>query len=153
MGFQLSVFGFDAEADHAAITKEGRGRRINLAAASHSLLLRKATGETPHGGGTKLDPDGLWYRRVSRWIAEGARLDGLRTSRARPLVVTPSEAVMSPETGMQLQVFVVDPSGQRTCVTQEAEYISNDVSVAKVDSDGWVRVPPCARRVRDPRPI
>src|ERR1700744_2884388 len=50
-GFKLSVFGFDAPADYAALVKEGRGRRVNFAAADSSLLLRKASGSMPHGGG------------------------------------------------------------------------------------------------------
>ena len=50
-GFKLSVFGFDPAADHAALTKEGRGRRVFPAAPKHSLLLTKAVGSVPHGGG------------------------------------------------------------------------------------------------------
>src|SRR5262249_25481517 len=53
-GFKLSVFGFDPEADFAALTKEARGRRLFPAAPDHSLLLRKASGGVPHGGGVRL---------------------------------------------------------------------------------------------------
>ncbi|MEY2725041.1 MAG: hypothetical protein RLZZ458_908, partial [Planctomycetota bacterium] len=52
-GFKLSVFGYDAAADHAAIVSEGRGRRVFPAAPAHSLFLRKATADMPHGGGLK----------------------------------------------------------------------------------------------------
>ena len=48
-GFKLSVFGSDPDADHAALTKEARGRRVQLGAPEESLLLRKATGRAPHG--------------------------------------------------------------------------------------------------------
>ena len=44
-GFKFSLLGFDADADYAAIIKEGRGRRISLASPKQSLLLRKATAE------------------------------------------------------------------------------------------------------------
>ena len=42
-GFRLSIFGFDADADYAALVKESRGRRVLLAAPAESLLLRKGT--------------------------------------------------------------------------------------------------------------
>ncbi len=50
-GFKLSVFGFDPPADFAALTKEGRGRRVFPPAPEQSLLLRKMSGQVPHGGG------------------------------------------------------------------------------------------------------
>src|SRR5436305_13498383 len=53
-GFQLSLLGFDPDFDYAALTREARGRRVFAAAAEHSLLLRKAAGEMPHGGGKRL---------------------------------------------------------------------------------------------------
>src|SRR3954468_22242415 len=55
-GFKLSVFGFDPPADYDALTKEGRGRRVFPAAADRSLLLLKASGGAPHGGGLRLSP-------------------------------------------------------------------------------------------------
>ena len=38
-GFKLSLFGFDAAADHEAIFKEAKGRRLNLTNPPASLLL------------------------------------------------------------------------------------------------------------------
>src|SRR5262245_50677340 len=54
-GFQLSLFGFDAAFDYDAITREARGRRIFPAAPTNSLVLRKASGQAPHGGGKRLN--------------------------------------------------------------------------------------------------
>src|SRR4029077_18676440 len=56
-GFKLSVFGFDPPADYDALTKEGRARRLFPAAADRSLLLLKASGGAPHGGGLRLSTD------------------------------------------------------------------------------------------------
>ena len=39
------------------------------------LLLLKASGRMPHGGGVKIPPDTLWYQLLARWIAEGAKDD------------------------------------------------------------------------------
>src|SRR5689334_25149400 len=49
-GFKLSVFASDPEADYAALTKEGRGRRTFPAKPEESLIRRKATGRVAHGG-------------------------------------------------------------------------------------------------------
>ncbi|MCA9269447.1 MAG: Ig-like domain-containing protein, partial [Planctomycetales bacterium] len=56
-GFRLSLFGFDTAFDHEAIAKSARGRRIFPAAPDESILLKKATGSTPHGGGARFDID------------------------------------------------------------------------------------------------
>ena len=40
-GFKLSVFGFDPEADRAALLKEGRGRRVQPSSPERSLILLK----------------------------------------------------------------------------------------------------------------
>src|SRR5205814_5489769 len=66
-GFKLSVFGHDPLADHTAITKEARGRRIFAASPANSLFLLKATGRIPHGGGKKISEGSLRYRRLARW--------------------------------------------------------------------------------------
>ena len=71
-GFKLSLFGFDAAFDQEAITREARGRRLFLSAPAQSLLLRKATGQAPHGGGKRLNADGEEYRLLLRWIEAGA---------------------------------------------------------------------------------
>src|SRR5215210_3438056 len=55
-GFKLSVFGFDPVADYRSLLMEGRGRRILPAAPVMSLLLRKMSGEMPHGGGARIRP-------------------------------------------------------------------------------------------------
>ena len=85
-GFKLSLFGFDPQFDHEAIVRQARGRRLSLAAPGQSLLLTKATGQTPHGGGRRIEPGSAAYDQLYAWIAAGApaanpaapRLVGLR---------------------------------------------------------------------------
>ena len=139
-GFKLSIFGFDPDSDHVALVKEARGRRISIAAPTQSLLLRKATAELTHGGGIKIEQDSLWYRRVSRWMAEGAQLDDESAPRVTAIEVEPSQVVMSTETSQQLCVTAIDSSGARRCVTVEAEYRSNADAIADADHDGLVIV-------------
>src|SRR5207244_13123289 len=61
-GFKLSLLGFEPELDYTTLVMEGRGRRMFPANPDASLLLMKATGKTPHGGGKKMDPDSDEYR-------------------------------------------------------------------------------------------
>ena len=56
-GFKLSLLGFEPQEDYEHLVKEGRGRRLFPAAPERSLLLLKATGAVPHGGGTRLEAD------------------------------------------------------------------------------------------------
>src|SRR5437867_4737932 len=67
-GFKLSVFGFDPAADHAALTKEARGRRVLPGAPEFSLLLMKASGAVPHGGGVRIPQGTPEYETLRAWI-------------------------------------------------------------------------------------
>ncbi len=138
-GFKLSIFGFDPEADYQALVMEGRGRRISTARPEESLLLQKGAAQLPHGGGKRLEPGSLPYRRLVRWMAEGARAG---VGPARPPVrieVEPAQQVLSAKGTQQLRVTAVDEQGQRRCVTTEAEYSSNAGVIADVDRDGLVQ--------------
>lgn len=138
-GFQLSVFGFDPEADFRALTMETKGRRVFPAAPADSLLLRKATGTMPHGGGGKIAEGSLPYRRLLRWVREGTPL---RTEAVAPVVrieVEPTEQVLALEGSQQLRVTAVDEKGERRCVTAEAEYESNAPTIAGVDRRSLVQ--------------
>src|SRR5947207_15727026 len=70
-GFRLSLLGFEPELDFATLVKEGRGRRLFPAAPDESLLLKKASGSMPHGGGKKLEKESDEYKAVRRWISSG----------------------------------------------------------------------------------
>ncbi len=70
-GFKLSLLGFYPDEDFEFIRKENRGRRIFPGAPTQSLLLKKAIGETPHGGGKRMDRDSYEYRMLVRWIEQG----------------------------------------------------------------------------------
>jgi hypothetical protein len=48
-GFKLSLFGYEPSLDYEALTG-GDGHRINRKEPEKSLLLQKATAQTPHGG-------------------------------------------------------------------------------------------------------
>src|SRR6185503_7453392 len=72
-GFRLSLFGADPTGDHDRLLREFAGRRLNLNDPAASLLLAKATGRAPHGGGKRLDPLSPEYSVLLKWIANGAK--------------------------------------------------------------------------------
>lgn len=139
-GFQLSIFGFDAVADHDALVKQGRGRRVFVASPHQSLLLQKATAEIPHGGGARLAKTDIGYRRIARWITEGARLDDPQHVEKAKLEIKPTRVVLAPHASQQIQVTVVDSMGSRRCITHEADFESNAETIAGVNKQGLITV-------------
>ena len=137
-GFKLSVFGYDAAADHAAIVSEGRGRRVFPAAPANSLFLRKATADMPHGGGLKIPSGGRWHRLILRWMHEGMVLDPETADPVAELIVEPAAISMTARDSRQLRVLAKLTDGNLRPVTAEAEYQSNQDGIATVDRDGLV---------------
>jgi hypothetical protein len=137
-GFKLSVFGFDAVADHRTIVLEGRGRRVFPAAPDQSLLLLKAAAMMPHGGGLKIERDSPWYQRIRRWIAEGMSMDEQVVHSIVEIAVEPAEVTLAALGSQQLRVTAIDSSGRRRCATAEAEFQTNNDAIAGVDRDGLI---------------
>jgi hypothetical protein len=137
-GFKLSLFGFDAAFDHAAITKEARGRRVFPAAPDHSLLLLKATGQVPHGGGKRMKRDSHEYQLFRQWIAAGMPDSVPDAPHVLKLRITPSDRVLKRDASQQLAVLAEYSDGSIRDVTRQAEYSSNLDVIARVESDGLV---------------
>ena len=72
-GFHLSLLGYDPESDYLALTRFVGARRISPSQPENSLMLRKATGQMPHGGGKRFEVGSPEYRTLRDWIAGGAR--------------------------------------------------------------------------------
>lgn len=137
-GFQLSLFGFDNEFDYDAIAKEGRGRRIFATSTSRSMLLAKATGQSPHGGGARFGLGDEPALLLQRWIELGALASSNDSPRVVKLVVTPSERVLQRDGQQQLAVTAEYNDGSRRDVTRQSEFSSNLDPVAGVNEDGFV---------------
>jgi hypothetical protein len=137
-GFKLSVFASDPEADYAALTKEGRGRRTLPAAPDESLILRKGTGRVAHGGGTKLPPGGEDYRTLRAWVAAGMPFGSPDAPRVVALRVEPAERVMGQNASQQLKVIARYSDGAEKDVTRHALFQTNAEAVATVSADGMV---------------
>lgn len=139
-GFRLSLRGYDALADHFSITRELRGRRVELSDPGQSLLLAKPTGAVPHQGGLKLDVDSRDYRILARWIAQGAAGPEPGDATIESLQVTPANSRQLPGERLELQVTAHYSDGSQADVTQWAIYTSTDEAIAGVDSRGGVTI-------------
>jgi hypothetical protein len=137
-GFKLSLFGFDAKFDHEAIAKEARGRRVFPAAPDSSLLLLKATGQVPHGGGRRLQKNGYEYQLFRQWIVAGMPGSAPDAPHLVKLRMMPGDRVLRHEQVQQLAVLAEYSDGAVRDVTRQSEYSSNLDVVATVDPDGLV---------------
>ncbi|MCA9081896.1 MAG: DUF1553 domain-containing protein, partial [Planctomycetaceae bacterium] len=135
-GFQLSLLGFDPEFDHAALTKEARGRRIVLTRPEESLLLRKATGELPHGGGRRLDPNGSEITLLRNWIEAGASRSIPGTPSLDHIQITPTEFRFTESIDVPLAVTAHYSDGSTRDVTRYAAYQSSEAPVVGVNEAG-----------------
>jgi hypothetical protein len=137
-GFKLSLFGFDTEFDYEAIVEEGRGRRIFGSAAENSLLLRKAAGKVPHGGGKRIEPGTEPYRILATWIEQGAPASAPDAPRVVKITIEPREKIMQPGATQKLTVLAEYTTGATRDVTAEAQFDSNMGPVAGVSPEGLV---------------
>jgi hypothetical protein len=137
-GFRLSLLGFEPRIDHEALAREGRGRRVMLAAPEASLLLRKPTGDMPHGGGRRLDPAGRDYRALLRWIRAGMPFGEDTDPRVVGLVVAPAQRLVPAKSQQQITVTALLSDGTRRDVTADAEYSSNNPELVSVSAGGFI---------------
>ncbi len=139
-GFRLSLFGYNPEADHAAITREVLGRRIEPADPARSLLLTKPTTALAHKGGKRLDVDSDEYRLFARWIAGGAPGPKADDPVIVNLEVSPAEALVKSGESLALAVRAKFSDGSERDVTRHAKFTSTDETVASVDGMGKVSI-------------
>lgn len=137
-GFKLSLLGFEPDVDYTALVKEGRGRRLVPAAPEHSLLLLKATGQMPHGGGKRLEADSEEYDLIRRWIATGMPFGKPTDPVVTRIAVDPPEKVMARQGRVQLKVTAFYSDGHTEDVTRMTQFESNDTEIATVDGKAAV---------------
>ncbi|HEX3147609.1 MAG TPA: DUF1549 and DUF1553 domain-containing protein [Gemmataceae bacterium] len=138
-GFKISLLGYEPEVDYTALVKEDRGRRLMPAAPDSSLLLLKATGLAPHGGGKKMEKDSDEYRLVRRWIAAGTPYGKETDPTVTKITVYPEHRVMTRQNKQQFAVYAHYSDGVVEDITRRAQYDSNDQEIANVDPAGQVR--------------
>ncbi|MEM7454486.1 MAG: DUF1549 domain-containing protein [Planctomycetota bacterium] len=133
-GFQLSLFGFDFEADHTALLDS----RVEVDDAEFSLMLTKAIDGDGHGGGMRFEEGSWQYNLLYRWIEGGAPAEE-DEKRLERLVVSPAEILATDNTEpIELEVIAEWEDGRREDITTLCRFQSNDPSVADVTEDGVI---------------
>ena len=137
-GLNLSLLTLNPESDYEPIVHHNRGRRINLLEPDQSLFFLKPTGQVPHEGGLRFDPNSEDGLTVLRWIEAGAPFSD-DEPRLRKLEVEPSTFVLS-DVGQtaQLKVLAHFSDGSIEDVTEKTVYESKDAPVAEVSPTGEV---------------
>jgi hypothetical protein len=138
-GFKLSLLGFEPTVDYAALVEEARGRRVFPASPDHSLILLKATGQMPHGGGKRMEVGSDEYKLVRRWIAAGTPFGSPADPVVTHISAYPAKRTLTRQGRQQVAVTAHYSDGSVEDITRRAQYESNDTEVAVVDADGLVR--------------
>ncbi len=141
-GFQLSLLGFDSDFDYAALTQQAHSRRVFLAAPQRSLLLLKASGQLPHGGGVRLEPQGDDYQLLLDWIEQGAPRRLKNEPQLTRVSVAPTEQFMKPGETLPLEVLAYYSDGTERNVTRRTAYQSSEAAIVAVNSAGEVKAGP-----------
>jgi len=141
-GFQLSLLGFDAEFDYGALTREARGRRIFPGSPNESLVLRKGSGQVPHGGGIRLPTDSDDYATLLRWIRSGVPRQTEQEPTLDTVEVFPRTRSMKPAESQQLVVMATYSDGSRIDVTGQTAFQSNESTIVEVNDSGRITAGP-----------
>ena len=138
-GFQLSLLGFDSDFDHAALTKHARGRRLFPADPEQSLLLLKASGRLPHGGGIRLPHDGPDYSLLKDWITKGAPRSIPDEPQLTNITVKPHQTTLKPSEQLPLSVTAFYSDGTSRNVAARSSFQSNEAAIVGVDPKGTIK--------------
>ena len=137
-GFQLSLFGYDFQADHAALL-DSESPRVDPQKVGESLILNKPTSAEEHEGGKRYERESWHYHLLRRWIELGANYKPNPQERLQALEVTPSEILFSGSgEKIELRAVAVWEDGTREDVTPLCRFRTNDDSIATVGEDGHV---------------
>lgn len=135
-GFRLSLRGYAPEQDFEFIARESRGRRINPAAPEQSLLIRKAAGMEPHGGGKRFDIDGPAGHVLIDWINGGAIGPRADEPSLQGITVSPTVQTLAVGESQSIRVTAVYAGGRQRDVTWLTNFASSDPGALDVSDDG-----------------
>lgn len=141
-GFQLSLLGFDSDFDYDAIARQARGRRLTIRAPEASLLIQKATGALPHGGGQKIAVDSAAYQTLNAWIRQGAPRRVADEPSVTAVELAETEFLLKPAEVAPLSVVAHYSDGSKRDVTSLTGYLSNDAAIVSVDDSGVLTAGP-----------
>ena len=138
-GFALSLLGFDANMDYEAIVKNSRGRRLSIASPHESLLLNKAIGKEPHGGGIRFSEADEDYRLLLNWIQGGVARTTDTDPKLLSIEISPEQHSMIAEQQEMLTVTAKYNDGSTRNVTHMCAYQSNEPAIVSIASNGQLQ--------------
>jgi hypothetical protein len=137
-GFKLSLLGFVAEDDYEFLRKESRGRRIFPAIPGESLLIKKAIGRSPHGGGKRMDQGSYEYNLMVQWIEQGMPYGADSDPYVVGIKCNPETRVMQRKSQQQISVIATYSDGTTEDVTRMALFEPNEPEMAESSTKGLV---------------
>jgi hypothetical protein len=138
-GFKLSLLGFYPDDDYEFLVKEGRGRRLFPTSPGESLLLLKATGKSPHGGGKRMEVGSYEYRMMYRWVEQGMPKGNSDDPYVVGIECIPKQRLMDRGSDQQITVLARYSDGKTEDVTRMALYEANDPEMAESTEAGLVK--------------
>ncbi len=131
-GFRLSLFGYEPNADHAWITRDNLGRRVDTTNPDDSLFMMKAAGKMPHDGGMRFGQQSWQYRVFREWIAAGAKHTP-GSGEIKELTVSPPDfAVLNTAKPVQVKVTATFADGTKEDITPFCDFKISDDAVANL---------------------
>jgi hypothetical protein len=151
-GFKLSSGALHPADDYEWIVKGGtyqvltaevkgpRNPRIDIAHPEKSLILMKATGSVPHGGGRRFAVGSPEYQTIFDWIRKGAPMgmQDAKENNVTRLDLFPKVVTLEKGGAHRLLVTAWLADGTTRDFTDQALYVSNDKDVAGVNDTGVV---------------
>jgi hypothetical protein len=137
-GFKLSLLGFYPQDDYEFLVKEARGRRIFPSSPAESLLLTKPVGQSPHGGGKRMETDSYEYRLIARWIEQGMPYGKDDDPVVTEIECLPRGRVMDRSAQQQITVVAKYSDGTTEDVTRMTLFEANDTEMAECSESGLV---------------
>ncbi|MEZ5399469.1 MAG: DUF1553 domain-containing protein [Bryobacteraceae bacterium] len=128
---------------YQVLTSEVKGERISridLASPEKSLVLRKASGQTPHGGGLRFASESPEYAALLDWVRKGAPYgpEDDTSVRVEALEVFPKALFLERGEKHRLIVTARLAGGRTEDFTRSAVFASNDRGVASASADGTI---------------
>jgi hypothetical protein len=140
-GFHLSLFGYDPEGDHRALTRDLGERRLSTIRPESSLFLAKASGVIPHVGGPRIKVGSEEYNTLLAWLKAGVPYSTPKNhGKLTRLSVEPRDVRLFSPGPQQLRVVAHFEDGHERDVTRLASYKVNDDSAIAVDPKGLAKL-------------
>ncbi len=138
-GFKLSLRGYAPEGDFESLARESQGRRINVVAPAESLLIRKAIGALPHGGGKRFAVGSPAEKVLLDWIVAGTPGPKVGDPAVERLEIEPLAATLKLNESRPIQITAVYSDGQKRDVTWMTQFASSNSGILEVSDAGVVQ--------------